>query len=186
MHSKTKQYILLSTIIVFVISGLLALYFLYNPSNSSFFPKCLFYKATGLHCPGCGTQRALHNILQGNIFSGFRHNLLLILLIIIFIRSPWGQNIIVDKVVNYVSEKTNTRVEIEKLFITFDGDVQLNGLYLEDKKGDTLVFSKSLEANVPLWKMIQGEAIGVDNLEWDGLRANIIRKDSRIYRYLKK
>ena len=104
--------------------------------------------------------------------------LVFLLLIIIFIRSPWGQNIIVDKVVNYVSEKTNTRVEIEKLFITFDGDVQLNGLYLEDKKGDTLVFSESLEANVPLWKMIQGEAIGVDDLEWDGLRANIIRKDS--------
>ena len=60
--------------------------------------------------------------------------LVLIPVIIIFIRSPWGQNIIVDKVVNYVSEKTNTRVEIEKLFITFDGDVQLNGLYLEDKK----------------------------------------------------
>jgi translocation and assembly module TamB len=104
--------------------------------------------------------------------------LVFLFLIIIFIRSPWGQNIIVDKVVNYVSEKTHTIVKIEKLFITFDGDVQLNGLYLEDKKGDTLVYSKSLEANVPLWKMIRGEAIGVDALDWDGLRVNIIRKDS--------
>jgi len=99
-------------------------------------------------------------------------------LVILFIRSPWGQNIIVTKAVNYVSSKTNTKVEIEKLFITFDGDVQLDGLYLEDTKGDTLVYSKSLEANVPLFKMIRGEAVGVDALDWEGLRANVIRKDS--------
>ncbi|WP_299669997.1 translocation/assembly module TamB [uncultured Polaribacter sp.] len=104
--------------------------------------------------------------------------LIFLALLILFIRSPWGQDIIVDKVVNYVSDKTNTEVAVEKLFVTFDGDVQLNGLYLEDEKGDTLIYSKSLEANIPLWGMIKGDAIGVDDLEWEGLRANIIRKDT--------
>nr|WP_240915451.1 translocation/assembly module TamB domain-containing protein [Polaribacter sp. 20A6] len=56
--------------------------------------------------------------------------------------------------------------------------MQLEGLYVEDTKGDTLVYSKSLEANLPLWGMIKGGTVGVDNLEWNGLRANIIRKDS--------
>ncbi|WP_231565595.1 translocation/assembly module TamB [Psychroserpens sp. Hel_I_66] len=104
--------------------------------------------------------------------------LIFLFLIVLFIRSPWGQDIIVNQVVDYVSNKTNTKVEIDKLFITFDGDVQLDGLFLEDKKGDTLVYSKSLEADIPLWKMINGEAVGVEELDWDGLRANIIRKDS--------
>lgn len=99
-------------------------------------------------------------------------------LIIIFVRSPWGQDIIVNKAVNYVSDKTGTKVAIENLFITFDGDLQLDGLYLEDVKGDTLVYSKSLEANIPLFKMIKGNGVGVDALDWDGLRANVIRKDS--------
>ncbi|MDN3491168.1 translocation/assembly module TamB domain-containing protein [Winogradskyella bathintestinalis] len=99
-------------------------------------------------------------------------------LVVLFVRSPWGQSVIVDKVVTYVSDKTNTKVAIEKLFITFDGDIQLDGLYLEDKKGDTLVYSKSLEANIPLWAMINGKSVGVDALDWEGLRANIIRKDS--------
>jgi hypothetical protein len=103
---------------------------------------------------------------------------LFLFLVILFVRSPWGQSIIVDKAVNFVSDKTGTKVAIEKIFITFDGDVQLDGLYLEDIKGDTLVYSKSLEANIPLWKMIRGEGVGVDALDWDGLRANIIRKDS--------
>ncbi|WP_317231402.1 translocation/assembly module TamB domain-containing protein [Subsaxibacter sp. CAU 1640] len=97
---------------------------------------------------------------------------------VFFLRSPWGQGIIVDKVVNYVSKKTNTKVEIEKLFITFDGDIQLDGLYLEDKAGDTLIYSKSLEANMPIWPIITGKGIGVDELKWEGARANIIRKDS--------
>ncbi len=59
-----------------------------------------------------------------------------------------------------------------------DGDLQLDGLYLEDKKEDTVIYSKSLEANIPLFKIISGNGIGVDALNWDGLRANIIRKDS--------
>jgi translocation and assembly module TamB len=103
---------------------------------------------------------------------------ILISLFILFIRSPWGQNIIVAKVVNYVSDKTNTKVAIDKLFLTFKGGLQLDGLYLEDIKGDTLIYSKSLEANLPIWTLINGDAFGIDNLEWDGLRANIKRKDT--------
>ncbi len=104
--------------------------------------------------------------------------LILFVALVLFIRSPWGQNIIVQKAVNYVSDKTNTKVEIEKFFLTFDGNLMLKGLYLEDTKGDTLVYSKSLEANLPLISMISGNGLGVDYVKWEGLRANIIRKDS--------
>ena len=103
---------------------------------------------------------------------------ILISLFILFIRSPWGQNIIVAKVVNYVSDKTNTKVAIDKLFLTFKGGLQLDGLYLADTKGDTLIYSKSLEANLPIWALINGDAVGIENVEWDGLRANIKRKDT--------
>lgn len=102
----------------------------------------------------------------------------LILLLLLFIRSPWGQNIIVQRAVKYVSNKTGTEVAIDKLFITFDGNILLKGLYLEDKKGDTLVYSKKLEADIPLLPLIKGNSIGIDYLSWEGLRANIVRKDS--------
>lgn len=111
----------------------------------------------------------------GRIILGI---LLLLFLLILFIRSPWGQDIIVTKAVSFLSDKTQTKVAVEKLFITFDGDIQLDGLYLEDTKGDTLIYSKSLEANVPLWALIQGNGIGVDGLDWEGVRANITRKDT--------
>lgn len=111
----------------------------------------------------------------GRIILGF---LLFLFLLILFIRSPWGQDIIVTEAVSFLSDKTQTKVAVEKLFITFDGDIQLEGLYLEDIKGDTLIYSKSLEANVPLWAIIQGNGIGVDGLYWEGVRANITRKDT--------
>ncbi|MGM0391787.1 MAG: translocation/assembly module TamB domain-containing protein [Bacteroidota bacterium] len=101
-----------------------------------------------------------------------------IILLILFIRSPWGQGIIVDKLTNSISNKTNTKVEIEKLFITFDGNISLEGLYLEDQKSDTLIYSRSLEADVPLWPLIKGDGISVNFVDWEGLRANVIRKDS--------
>ncbi|RXG32527.1 translocation/assembly module TamB domain-containing protein [Leeuwenhoekiella marinoflava] len=104
--------------------------------------------------------------------------LLLFLLLVLFIRSPWGQGIIVDKAINYITDKTNTEIQIKKLFVTFDGNISLDGLYLEDTKGDTLVYSKHLEAEIPLWSIIKGGAIGVDDVTWEGAKANVIRKDS--------
>ena len=104
--------------------------------------------------------------------------LLLFFVLVLFIRSPWGQDKIVNYATNYVSEKTNTKVEIDQLFLTFDGNLLVKDLFLEDIKGDTLIYSKYLEANVPLWSMIRGSGYGVDALNWEGLRANIRRKDT--------
>ena len=104
--------------------------------------------------------------------------LIIFILLVLFVRSPWGQNIIVNKLTNYVSNKTNTTVTIDRLFITFSGDIALEGLYLDDKKGDTLIYSQSLQADIPIWPLVKGNAFSIDNLEWKGLKANIIRKDS--------
>ncbi|RMA57702.1 translocation/assembly module TamB domain-containing protein [Ulvibacter antarcticus] len=104
--------------------------------------------------------------------------LVILILLVLFVRSPWGQDFIIKKATNFVSNKTNTKVEIDKFYLTFDGDLLLKGLYLEDIKGDTLVYSKSLEADIALWPLIKGESIGIDALDWNGLRAKIIRKDT--------
>tara|TARA_R110002012_G_scaffold318227_1_gene536164 strand:+ start:112739 stop:117706 length:4968 start_codon:yes stop_codon:yes gene_type:complete len=102
---------------------------------------------------------------------------LLIFALLLFIRSPWGQSIIVAKATGFVAKKTGAKVEIKKLFITFSGNAFIEGLYLEDKKGDTLVYSKSLEANIPIAPLVFKNNITVKSLQWDGLQANITRND---------
>ena len=109
---------------------------------------------------------------------------LLFIVLVLIIRSPWGQNFIVNKATYYISEKTNTKVEIDQLFITFSGNAFLKGLYLEDKKGDTLLYSKTLEANVPLRALLFQNELNLKSLEWEGLRAQIERNsDSEKFNY---
>ncbi|RKS53026.1 uncharacterized protein DUF490 [Gillisia mitskevichiae] len=104
--------------------------------------------------------------------------LILLIGILLFIRSPWGQGIIVNKLVSYISDKTNTKVNLDKAFVTFSGDIQIEGLYMEDQNGDTLIYSKKLEAYIPLMPLIKGSGVVINSLDWEGLKANISRKDS--------
>lgn len=101
--------------------------------------------------------------------------LLLLVGLFFFIRSPWGQGIIVQKATKYVSNETGTAVSIDKLFITFGGNIFLKGLYLEDLQGDTLVYSKSLETAIAFMPLIREGDINVSKIEWDGLVANVKR-----------
>jgi hypothetical protein len=92
-----------------------------------------------------------------------------------FIRSPWGQDIIVQKAAKFVSNKTGTAVRIDKLFITFGGNIFLKGLYLEDLQGDTLVYSNDLETGIEFLPLIRKGEINISKIDWDGLVANIKR-----------
>lgn len=55
------------------------LYHEFNPLEEAFFPPCLFYSSTGLHCPGCGSQRAFYVLLNGDVLGALQHNLLIML-----------------------------------------------------------------------------------------------------------
>ena len=77
-------------IILYILGGLVGLFLLWlyfniNPSGQSFFPQCPFHTITGYHCPGCGSQRALHDFLHGNIIEGFKHNVLIGLALLVFL-----------------------------------------------------------------------------------------------------
>jgi len=62
-----------------VITGLAILFKLYNPLQSELFPKCPFRAITGYRCPGCGSQTAIHYLLNLDIKSAAHANFLLIL-----------------------------------------------------------------------------------------------------------
>ena len=52
---------------------------LWSPLEYDFYPKCWFFQSTGIFCPGCGSQRAFHYLLRGNILLALHHNLLIFL-----------------------------------------------------------------------------------------------------------
>jgi len=55
--------------------------FLFDPSDSDFYPSCPFYTLTGLYCPGCGTMRAGHALLHGNLGEALGLNPLMVLML---------------------------------------------------------------------------------------------------------
>lgn len=55
------------------------IYAYYDPETNPIFPKCPFRELTGYKCPGCGSQRAIHDLMHLDISSAFHHNLLLVI-----------------------------------------------------------------------------------------------------------
>lgn len=97
--------------------------------------------------------------------------------LVIFIQSRWGQNIIVSKAVTFIEGKIGTEVSIDKLYLTYTGDLSLEGFYVEDQKGDSLVYSDNLQVSVALMPLINGTKIHIRDIDWSGLMANV-HKDS--------
>jgi len=65
-------------ILLVVIFGIIALFFV-NPEYYKWVPKCWFYQLTGLQCPACGTQRALHQLFHLHFSKAFSYNPFLII-----------------------------------------------------------------------------------------------------------
>ena len=57
---------------------MLAVLFVFDPARSAIYPVCLFHQFTGLHCPGCGSLRALHHLTHGELAAAFHSNPLLL------------------------------------------------------------------------------------------------------------
>ena len=58
---------------IFLAIFILCIYFYFDPSDN-FFPRCPFLSMTGLECPGCGSQRAIHALLHGDFVAVWHLN----------------------------------------------------------------------------------------------------------------
>jgi hypothetical protein len=54
---------------------------LYDPATSGIFPPCPLRYLTGLYCPGCGSLRAIHQLLLGNFREAWALNPLTVVLL---------------------------------------------------------------------------------------------------------
>lgn len=90
------------------------------------------------------------------------------------IQTPKVQNYVVDKIATYLSKKANTKIDIGTVEIKFFRRLRLNKFYVEDQKGDTLLFANHLDAHIslfrPLDKKIYLSKIDFDGVIFKGLR----------------
>lgn len=66
-------------LIVVLLAGIAVTYKYLDPAVVPIFPRCPFRLLTGYLCPGCGSQRAIHHLLNLDLPGAWRMNPLLVI-----------------------------------------------------------------------------------------------------------
>lgn len=70
-----RSTILIKSVVILLFLLLLGfLYYCCSPEGNAWYPKCSFYLLTGWQCPSCGSQRAVHALLHGEVGQALRYN----------------------------------------------------------------------------------------------------------------
>jgi hypothetical protein len=77
---STGMRLRLGTLLGLVALSTAVVLYAFPPDHSAFYPRCLFFRLTGLQCPGCGGLRAAHHLLHGDWAEAWRLNPLTVLL----------------------------------------------------------------------------------------------------------
>lgn len=78
MHDRHKTSVIAASGIALAAGVILLRVF--DPATSTLFPPCPFRYVTGLYCPGCGSLRAVHQLLHGDLHTAWAMNPLTVLL----------------------------------------------------------------------------------------------------------
>jgi uncharacterized protein DUF2752 len=78
MPFSRRRLLLAATVAVFAATVMLSVF---DPATSGVFPPCPVRYLTGWYCPGCGSLRALHQLLHGNLRAAWALNPLTVVLL---------------------------------------------------------------------------------------------------------
>lgn len=60
--------------IAVIATAIAVVFYIFDPAQLSFLPRCPLHTLTGLYCPGCGSTRAMHQLAQGHLAVAFGLN----------------------------------------------------------------------------------------------------------------
>ncbi|MFK7973190.1 MAG: DUF2752 domain-containing protein [Bacteroidia bacterium] len=81
-----KRSILITIVMAAAFVAAIFVYKRYDPASHPMYPQCPFFGMTGLHCPGCGSQRAIHHLANAEWYQAANDNVLVYmgLLVIVY------------------------------------------------------------------------------------------------------
>jgi len=100
--------------------------------------------------------------------------LLLIILIIVFLQTPWGKNIVRQQAVKYLRNKLQTEVLIAKLDYSIPDKFLLEGVFVADKNKDTLLNVQRLDIDMDMLALLKGK-LSVNSILLEGVNAHVYR-----------
>ncbi|WP_118972802.1 translocation/assembly module TamB domain-containing protein [Taibaiella koreensis] len=100
--------------------------------------------------------------------------LLLVILIIVFLQTPWGKNFVRQQAVKYLRNKLKTELVITKLDYSIPDKFLLEGVLLKDRRKDTLLSVAKLQVNMDMLALLKGK-VAVDDILLEGVNAHVYR-----------
>ncbi|WP_322544975.1 translocation/assembly module TamB domain-containing protein [Elizabethkingia miricola] len=95
-------------------------------------------------------------------------------LLILSLRLPVVQNFIKDRLVVYLENKIKTKVSLEKVYVAFPNNLQLQNLYLKGQDVDTLLAVRKLDVGLNMMKLMSSTA-DITSIDLEGVNANVVR-----------
>lgn len=97
--------------------------------------------------------------------------LLLLVSVYVFIQTPFGQNWIAKQVTKRLSKDLQTKINIKHVDFSLFNKMHLEGILIEDRKGDTLLYAGDLQVRVTDWFFFKKDV----ELKYIGLEDAIIK-----------
>ena len=85
-NSNRNVRLLIIAVVLLVLVGAVLFYVFVPPE---YWPRCWWLMLTGTKCPGCGSQRAIAAMLQGDFLQAVSYNPILVVGIPYFLLSVW-------------------------------------------------------------------------------------------------
>ena len=99
-----------------------------------------------------------------------------ICLFLIFINMPVGKRVVKNKVQSYLQGKLKTKVSIGSINYSLPNSIELNNIYVEDQKNDTLIFGERIAADISMLKLIWGNT-DIQKLDFQNIFLNVNRAE---------
>jgi hypothetical protein len=93
--------------------------------------------------------------------------LLVLVLLWAFVQTDWGQNWLARQVTGRLSKELQTKISIKHVSLDFFNKLELQGVYIEDQRKDTLLYAGAINVRITDWFFLKDKAdlkyIGLEN-----------------------
>jgi len=79
---------------------------------------------------------------------------ILLCLFFLFINLPAGKRVVRNQLQSYLQDKLKTRVVIGSINYRLPNSIEINNIYVEDQKKDTLLFGERITVDIKMWQLI--------------------------------
>jgi hypothetical protein len=109
--------------------------------------------------------------------------ILLFLIITLLLQFPAVQTWITSQITSSLSRQTQTTIEIDRVSVRFPKTLGLKGIYVEDNKGDTLLYAGGIFIDIGMLGLLRNK-VDVKKLELEDLTASMLRqKPDTVFNY---